>query len=228
MANYNISGTISGSLSGVIVTAGGKSGTSSGGSYTISAVPEGLVYVVPSLAGYSFSPPLYVFTLAGDTTNINFTATAESLFSTNFHLRTKNAAGSVLATFSPATDLFIKRVEPGVGEADQLERVDVNHKTDNYILGFKQVVKVTLADASGYKYIRAAGGYSTLEAVLNSVVAGAVFEYNIIDASAAGSNWVPCELVKIDNQKIKDKNIGVQKNLEFISKDFVAASFPVS
>lgn len=228
MANYNISGTISGGLSGVVVTAGGKSGTSSGGSYSVTTIPEGVVYVVPAKAGYKFSPEFYCLPLDGNKTNLNFTAiaTGSYLYETYFHLRIKNSSGTVLATFSPATDLFARWVERGHGDLVRNEIVDINKKTDHWNIGFKQKVKATFWDVRGNKYIRGLPGYSTLEGVLNALVEGAVFEYNIIDASPAGSNWVPCEYEGADDSKPRNRNVGISLTVEFVSKDSVASSFP--
>lgn len=229
MATYNISGTISGSLSGVVVTAGGKSGTSSGGSYSISAVPEGLVYIIPSLAGYTFSPAYYCLNLDGNKTGINFTASASAsvLFSTFFHLRLKNSSGSVLGTFSPHPEIFARSVERGRGELVRLERTDVNLATDHWNLGWRQIVRATFSDV-GQKYIRPLPGYSSLEALFNMMTAGAFFEYNIADSSPGGSSWVECELEKVDDKKLKDKNVGITLTIEVQSKAVISSAFPVS
>lgn len=229
MATHSIAGTISGSLSGVVVTGGGDSATSSGGAYTIAAATDGLVYVIPALAGYSFNPPYYVFNLAANTTGVNFTATAVSngIFNTYFHLRAKNSAGAVQATFSPLVGIG-RDVECAVGDpvVNEIELVDLS--TDNYLVGFRQTVKASFT-APRLKYIPGAGGYSTLEAVLNSLPAGGYLEYNVIDASAGGSNWVACEIGKYTRTKtIGKRNFGVTVTIELVSKSAaVSSAFPV-
>jgi hypothetical protein len=230
MATHSIAGTISGSLSDVIVVGGGDSATSSGGAYTIAAATDGLVYVIPSKAGYTFNPPYYVFNLAANTTGIDFTATATStgIFNTYFHLRSKNASGTVQATFSPLVgigrDVECATGEPLVNEVELADR-----STDNYLIGFRQIVKASFT-APALKYIPGAGGYVTLEAVMNSLAAGYYLEYNVIDASAGGSNWVTCELVSYKRTKaISKRNFGVTVTIELASKSAtVSSAFPVS
>lgn len=227
MSTHSIAGTISGSLSGVVVTAGGDDATSSGGSYTIPAATDGLVEVIPQLAGYRFSPDKYVFNLAANTTGIDFTATATGIYACHFHLRCKNSGGTVQATFSPAAGVGVQ-VEPGRGEQVRIEREGLDYSTDHYHIGFRQRVKATFMSEG--KSIAAAGGYSTLEAVLNAMAAGSYLEYNIIDASAGGVNWVPCELDGDGEiSRPNEKNVAKQFTIELVSKSAaVSTAFPVS
>ena len=80
-STYNISGTITSGgsgLSGVTVTAGSASATTSGsGAYTLSGLVNGTYTVTPNLSGYTFSPASQSVTINGaNKTGINFTATA--------------------------------------------------------------------------------------------------------------------------------------------------------
>lgn len=65
-------------IQGIPVTAGGKTGyTNNIGSYTIAGLNNGTYTVIPSMAGYTFSPPSQAVVVNGGVVNdINFTATA--------------------------------------------------------------------------------------------------------------------------------------------------------
>ncbi len=81
VATYSISGTVTLSgagLSGVRVTAGAGSGTtSSTGAYTISGLVNGTYTVTPNLSGYTFTPSSTSVTINGtNQSGVNFTATA--------------------------------------------------------------------------------------------------------------------------------------------------------
>lgn len=212
---HNISGTISGSLSGVIVAAGGKTGTSSGGAFTILAVPDGLVTVIPTKPGYSFSPPLYTFNLAGDTTGINFTATAitNAWFTTLFQLR------SGTTTFKPA-DSVGRNVMIEKGEEVRIERGELADFTlADYFVGWRQKVRATFQVIYS-KTITPDTGYSSLEAVLNARSAGVNLEYSV----DGGANWVEC-LLESDpgREKIDNKNVGETVTIELISTALIAS-----
>ncbi len=78
---YSISGTITsggGGLTGVTVTAGSESATTtSNGAYTISGLADGTYTVTPSMSGYGFTPASTSVTISGaNRTGKNFTATA--------------------------------------------------------------------------------------------------------------------------------------------------------
>lgn len=146
-----------------------------------------------------------------------------ALFTTYFHLRVKTSGGSVIAIFSPASTVG-RDVTVGFGEAIILEREKIDFSTDNYFLGWKQRVKAIFVSSS--KSITAASGYSTLEATLNAMTTGYKLEYNIIDSTAGGSNWVACELVSISKDKAQSgKNYGVKVTIELMSKSAVTNAF---
>ena len=217
---HSISGTISGSLSGVIVSAGGKVATSSAGSYSIAAVPDGLVTVIPNYPGYSFSPPSYTFILSANVTGVNFTATAitNPWFTTNFQLR----SGST--TFKPH-DAIGQNIMIEKGEEVKIERGELaDYTLADYFIGWKQVVKATFQVLYS-KVITPAGGYSSLEAVLNARSAGVNLEYSV----DGGSTWVFCRLTgDPPRDKIDGKNVGETMTVELESLGLVASPWKVS
>ncbi len=92
-ATYSISGTITyngSGLSGVTVTAGSASATTAGsGAYTITGVTDGTYTVLPTLAGYAFTPASASETVNGaNVSGVNFTAAVSAgpttLFSDGF------------------------------------------------------------------------------------------------------------------------------------------------
>ena len=150
-------------------------------------------------------------------------------FTTYFHLRSKNSGGAVQATFSPLAGIG-RQVEVGAGEPVTIERELINFATDNYFVGWKQVVVATFQDA-GQKYIRglASGtGSHSLEATLNAMPAGGYLEYQIDNASVASGTWVPCELKRVTRKKMAKKNQAIEVTIELISKAAVASPFAVS
>ena len=87
-ATYSISGTISPTAggSGATVILSGAAGattlTNASGSYSFSALTNGLYTVTPSNTGYMFSPPSMNVTInAGNVPGVNFTATVQSAHS---------------------------------------------------------------------------------------------------------------------------------------------------
>ena len=150
-------------------------------------------------------------------------------FTTYFHLRSKNSAGTVQATFSPL-DGIGRQVEVGAGEPVTIERELITFATDHYFVGWKQVVVATFQDA-GQKYIRglASGtGSHSLEATLNAMPAGGYLEYQIDNASVASGTWIPCELKRVTRKKLAKKNQALEVTVELISKAAVASPFAVS
>jgi len=79
LATYSVNGKVTfndAGLSGVTVLAGDTTAeTDIGGAYTISGLVSGDYTVTPSLAGFTFTPPLRQVTLGGDAHNIDFAAT---------------------------------------------------------------------------------------------------------------------------------------------------------
>jgi hypothetical protein len=115
-------------------------------------------------------------------------------------------------------------VAVGFGEAILLQREKIDFSTDDYFIGWKQRVKAVLTDTA--KTITAASGYSTLEATLNAMTTGYKLEYNIIDSSPGGSNWLACELLSISKDKAQSgKNYGVKVTIELMSKSAVTNAF---
>jgi hypothetical protein len=153
-----------------------------------------------------------------------------ALYTTYFHLRAKNSAGTVQATFSPLATNG-RKVEAGDGEPVVEERELLTYATSNYFVGYKQIVKATFqAEASKVIPGLASGtGSHSLEAVLNALPAGGYLEYQIDNASVGAGTWVPCELVRVSRKKFgNNKNVGIETSIELISRALVSSPFAVS
>lgn len=151
------------------------------------------------------------------------------MFATYFHLRAKNSSGVVQKTFSPDPSSVGKNIEVSNGDAVTIDFEKIDFTTQNYFVGWKQKVSANFLSADN-KYVAgvSGSGMGSLEEVLNALPAGGWLEYNIIDTSAGGSNWVACELKSISRKKIGKKNIGVEVTIELISRGLVTSPFAVS
>jgi hypothetical protein len=94
-AQFNILGAINGTTDTVTLTVTGTlSGTffSSAGNYAITAVPNGTYTIVPSLAGFTFSPASRTVTVAG-----------ANVLNADFIAITTGSLSPIITAFSPAT-----------------------------------------------------------------------------------------------------------------------------
>lgn len=151
------------------------------------------------------------------------------MFATYFHFRVKNSSGNVQKTFSPDTSSVVKNIEVSNAELITIDFEKIDFTTQNYYVGWKQKVSANFVSPEN-KYVTGTSGtgLGSLEEVLNALSAGGWFEYNIIDNSHTGSNWVACELKSISRKKIGKKNIGVEVTIELISRGLVTSPFAVS
>jgi serine protease len=129
-ATYTVSGTVTTStgaaLSGVTVSAGGVSATtSSTGAYTLSGLANNTYTLTPSLSGYTFTPASRSVTVSGaNVTGQNFTGTAASSGSTVVHNVTlpSVSTGGWSPTYTVAipagTTRLVVNTSGGTGDAD--------------------------------------------------------------------------------------------------------------
>ena len=110
------------------------------------------------------------------------------MFPTPFQLRATDAAGTVLATFKEDATAEIGR-QVGLPSAAEvwIEREGLDFSDQSYFVGHKQVLTVWF-NSEAVAIPAETGGYTTLEAVLNSLPAGGTLEYSL----DGGSTWVPC------------------------------------
>ncbi len=129
-ATYTVSGTVTTStgaaLSGVTVSAGGVSATtSSTGAYTLSGLANNTYTLTPSLSGYTFTPASRSVTVSGaNVTGQNFTGTANTSAGTvvhNVNLPSVSSGGwsSTYTVAIPAgTTRLVVNISGGTGDAD--------------------------------------------------------------------------------------------------------------
>lgn len=150
------------------------------------------------------------------------------MFTTYFHLKLKKADGTLVNYFTPASDVAT-HIEISEAEPIVLERENIDFSTDNYLLGFRQVISAKF-ESVGEKYVKGETGASRthLENLINAMLAGYVLEYNVKDQAHTGGNYVPCELRSIKRKKLKSKNVGVEVTIELASKAVMTSPYEVS
>ena len=140
------------------------------------------------------------------------------MYSIYFHFRAKNSGGSVIKTFSPASGVSVLVEFPNYRQI-WLERELIDYSTSNYYVGQKQEIEVTLTYENNT--IPAASGYHELLTTINSITAGGYYEYNIVDSTPTGTNWVACEIVSYRIRKPARLNTAVEVKLTLISRSLV-------
>ena len=168
---YTVSGTVTTStgaaLSGVTVSAGGVSATtSSTGAYTLSGLANNTYTLTPSLSGYTFTPASRSVTVSGaNVTGQNFTGTANTSAGTVVHnvnlpsVSTGNWSSTYAVAIPAGTTKLVVNTSGGTGDADLYVRVgsaptSTSYNCRPYIDGNVETCTINNPVAGSTYYIR--------------------------------------------------------------------------